>query len=83
MSSRNLLNLNWTPESIPTAWGLIFIFRDAVYERVQRIKEKAVMGWQDKQFEKSMKVSLIFNSCAGGVRSFLPWRVFFAKTIKF
>ena len=24
MSSRKLIKLNWTPESIPTAWGLIF-----------------------------------------------------------
>ena len=24
MASRKLLKLNWTPESIPTAWGLNF-----------------------------------------------------------
>ena len=60
---------------------LILNFRDAVYERVQRIKEKAVMGWQDKQFEKSMKVSLIFASNAGGVRYYLRLRFVSMKTI--
>ena len=59
----------------------MLIFRDAVYERVQRIKEKAVMGWQDKQFEKSMKVSFLLNSRGGGVRYRLRSRVISVETI--